>query len=72
MADLEGAVEGPAPSAYGVYEFVAEVNPPLFFLGRVTTAGVTDDSGTTRENDASINSYTVYSVGPTGLDSPPD
>jgi hypothetical protein len=62
--------QGPAPSGYDIYEFVAEVNPPLFYLGRVTTAGVTDNSGTTRENDASIISYTVYSVGPTGLDSP--
>lgn len=62
--------EGPAPSAYDIYEFVAEVNPPLFYLGRVTAPGVTDNSVTTRGNDASIISYTVYSVGPTGLDSP--
>jgi hypothetical protein len=62
--------EGPAPSGYDIYEFVAEVNPPLFYLGRVTAAGVTDNSGITRGNDASIISYTVYSVGPTGLDSP--
>ena len=62
--------DGPTPSSYDIYEFVAEVNPPLFYLGRVSTAGVTDNSGTTRENDASIISYTVYSVGPTGLESP--
>jgi hypothetical protein len=61
---------GPAPSAYDIYEFVAEVNPPLFYLGKVTTAGLTDNSGTTRGNDASIISYTIYSVGPSGLDSP--
>jgi hypothetical protein len=61
---------GPAPSAYDIYEFVAEANPPLFYLGRVNTAALTDNSGTTRGNDASIISYTVYSVGPTGIDSP--
>ena len=62
--------DGPTPSSYDIYEFVAEVNPPLFYLGQVSATGVTDNSGTTRENDASIISYTVYSVGPTGLESP--
>lgn len=62
--------DGSTPSSYDIYEFVAEVKPPLFYLGRVSTTGVTDNSGTTRENDASIISYTVYSVGPTGLESP--
>lgn len=60
---------GPPVSAYDIYEFVSTVTPPLFYWGHLTSAGLYDNTGVTEQNDASIISYLVYSVGPTGLDS---
>jgi len=60
---------GPSASAYDIYEFVSTVTPSLFYWGHLTSAGLYDNTAVTEQNDASIISYLVYSVGPTGLDS---
>jgi hypothetical protein len=61
--------QGPSVSDYDLYESVAGLAPPVFYLTRVNGTSYDDESAVTKGHDADVLPYYVYAVGPTGIES---
>jgi hypothetical protein len=61
--------QGPSVSDYDIYESVAGLAPPVFYVNRVNGTSYDDESAITKGHDADVLPYYVYAVGPTGIES---
>jgi hypothetical protein len=61
--------QGPSVSDYDIYESVAGLEPPVFYVNRVNGTSYDDESAVTKGHDADVLPYYVYAVGPTGIES---
>jgi hypothetical protein len=54
--------QGPSVSDYDLYESVAGLEPPVFYVNRVNGTSYDDESAVTKGHDADILPYYVYAV----------